>query len=328
MNTLELTKLVSKYLAPIHFGKVRDSFQVPGDETLRLVITQDRRSIFDFKLGDVAPKIGEVLNATNIFFRLRMTEKGIPHDLVAFGSDIDKFLPNELRNIPDLHKRGLIVRELEMYPIECVQRKYLTGGGFDIYSNAANNRTLCGHILPEGLQNGSLLPSILFTPTTKAEMGHDLPMDFNVVRSDYPLLEEATRKLFHLVDSLVTKTNQFIWVDGKAEGGIDPLTGQFAWGDEVGTFDSSRIWRVCDYAKWPEEMPKAYDKEELRQWGRSIGIHARNPLLDSDIEYVRGLRIPDDVQYRTKMRAFEYFRSISGYSLSEFQKRIMRISYP
>jgi phosphoribosylaminoimidazole-succinocarboxamide synthase len=328
MTVEELTALVSQCLEPIHSGKVRDTYRVfgPNGELWRLIIVTDRRSIFDFKLDFTVPGVGEILNATNIFFRRKMNEVNIAHDMIACGSGLDVFLPEELRNLPDLQKRGMLVKELQMYPVECVARNYLTGSGWDIYSNPKSQRLLCGHLLPQGLSNGSALDKMLFTPTTKATIGHDLPLDVGVVRHDYPTLGDDTLKLFNFVDEFVKKTNRFMWVDGKAEGGIDPDTGMFVWGDELGSFDSCRVWVTNEYRRvWPEKVPSSYDKEILRNWGREMGIKELDPTSDEDKKLVLSMKAPEEVIKTSRMRALEFFYSLTNLSCADFQRVKMLI---
>jgi phosphoribosylaminoimidazole-succinocarboxamide synthase len=322
MSVDTLVELVSKHLPLLHSGKVRDSFRVfgPNDGRWRLILVTDRRSIFDFKLGFVIPEIGEILNATNIFFRKKMTGAGIPHDMLACGAELDRYLPNALQNLPALQKRGMLVKELQMYPVECVARQYLTGSAWDMYSEEDSNQVLCGHILRRGLVNGSPLQSILFTPTTKAEKGHDIPLNVREVNREYPLLEDQALDLFSFVSDLIEKTNRFVWVDGKAEGGVDPDTGLFTWADEVGTFDSSRIWASNEYHKvWPGKVPASYDKENLRTWGREVGINKLDPLSDGDKEHVLGLTAPEEIIATARTRAFDFFFDLTGYSCADFQ---------
>lgn len=326
MDVNELIELVSTHLEPLHSGKVRDSFRVfgPNRELWRLIIVTDRRSIFDFKLGFTVPQIGEILNVTNIFFRNEMDIHGIEHDMVAYGCAMDRFLPSDLR-IPDVQKRGMLVRELDMIPVECVARNYLTGTGLTQYKN--NKNFVCGQDLGSDLINGSPLQTITFTPTTKADKGHDLPMDVKEVFEAYPDLEGQTVQMFHLVDSVISQTKRFMWVDGKAEGGIDPVTGRFVWGDEIGTFDSSRIWVANEYnQKWPDSIPTSYDKQLLREWGKTEGIDGLDPENELHAKLVLELIAPENIIYQSRVRALEYFRSLSHYSCRDFQQNVMGIA--
>jgi phosphoribosylaminoimidazole-succinocarboxamide synthase len=326
----EVPKLLEKvgtHLRHLHSGKVRESFRLrqKNGRKLRLVIVTDRRSIFDFKLGFEVEKVGMILNATNIYYRSQLDEAGIKHDLVASGTAIDSYLPEELRGDPELWKRAVVVYELDMLPVEIVVRNYLTGTGHGQYK--AEDGVVCGQQLPPGLRDGSKLPGLLYTPTTKALVGHDKPLSVDEVDVRYPYLRAKAFELFGLVRADVERLDRFIWVDGKAEGGIDPLTGEFVWGDEIGTPDACRIWRKAEYDKcWPQgKLPSPFDKELVRNWGRAYGIDKFIPENPEHQQYVRGLRPTRDELYRMMLRNFEFFDQTKFLTYEAFQHLRMGI---
>jgi len=130
--TNELSKALTATLGPSRQGKVRDTYTLPGHSDKLLVVATDRISIFDFVLGALVPDKGAVLTAMTVFW-LNALFADIKHHLVAFGKGIDGYLPENLRNNADLQGRALVVKKLEMLPIECVVRGYLTGSGWTAY---------------------------------------------------------------------------------------------------------------------------------------------------------------------------------------------------
>ncbi len=324
-----LIRLVRRNLPHLHSGKVRESFQLPsvGNTRMRLVIVTDRRSIFDFKLGFVVPGVGMVLNATNIYYRSLLDNAGIKHDLIASGVAIDEHLKSspKLCGIPELWKRAIVVRELEMIPVECIARNYLTGSGWEQYEE--HNGIVCGHQLPPGLLNGSKLPEFICTPSTKALVGHDMPIPIQDFRVDYPAyLEEKTLEVMGLVRDDVQHLGTFICADGKAEGGIDPESGEFRWGDEIGTPDACRVWNTAEYREaWPAKLPSPYDKELIRNWGRELGVHKLDPKSPKDQRYVRALRPSEDQIYPMGLRYLNYFFRTKHMTLVEYQNERMGI---
>ncbi len=302
-----------------HSGKSRDSFLFTHEgRQLRLVYTTDRRSIFDMRLGFPIEGIGIVLNAFNLSWRRKLDEANILHDLVASGSAIDTYLPDQLRSNIELWQRAIVVRDLDMIPVEVVLRRYLTGSGWTSYKDTGS---VCGQILPAGLRKGERLEHFLHTPTDKAESGHDLPLSASVVDAAYPLLSREAEKLFTLLEQGIPQTSYLFFVDGKAEGGIDRTTNTFYWGDEIGTPDCCRFWRRADYeAAWPNDVPDGYDKEPLRDWGRRVGINRFDPESDGDQAEAYSEIAPRDIRYRLLQRYREVFWQFTGMSVTDFGK--------
>lgn len=157
-------------LTRVHQGKVRDTYALPDHPDLMLVYASDRISVFDFVLPALVVQKGETLTALNVWWCDEVLRDVFPHDLVAFGPKIDVYLPETTRDNAKLWRRAVVVRKLEMLPIEAIVRGYLTGSGLASYQKTG---MVCGHILPNGLTDGSQLPRPIFTPSTKALVGHD-----------------------------------------------------------------------------------------------------------------------------------------------------------
>jgi phosphoribosylaminoimidazole-succinocarboxamide synthase len=313
----------------IHQGKVRDTYEVPdrfqkSGCRVRLVIATDRVSVFDFPLDAEIPDKGEILVAMNIFWRNAI--EGIPHDLVAYGVGIDEYLPIELRNNPVLQRRATIIRELLMLPIEGVVRGYLTGSALKAY-NKTLPHVYCGHILPNGLSNWSKLETPLFTPTTKAEKGHDEPIDYREVRNRYGMEPERLSLELYGFGRIAAEKQGIIVVDTKFEFGMQ---GDLCFlADEVLTPDSSRYLERSDFEASSREgrQPKSYDKQFVRDFAASIGINGEklDPTDDEDRAHVFAQRIPAEIVNATSATYHEIFGKITGQSLLEFQEGSMGI---
>ena len=155
-------------LTLFHRGKVRDTYDL-GDDRL-LVVATDGISIFDFVLNAIVPQKGMVLTAMNHFWLRRLESAGVETHLIAAGASIDQHLPEAYRGNSELQARALVVRKLDMIPVEFIARGYLTGSAFTEYMKAGK---VCGHELKQGLQDGDDLSEPIDTPTTKAMEGKD-----------------------------------------------------------------------------------------------------------------------------------------------------------
>lgn len=136
-------------------GKVRDTFGLPGHPDLLLQWATDRLSIYDFVLGGTIPDKGAVLTALTVFWLDEVLRGKCNHHMVAFGAGIDEYLPEPLQNNPGLQKTALVVRHLDVVPVEGVCRGYLTGSGWEKYRM---DKPVCGHVLGPGLNDGARLP--------------------------------------------------------------------------------------------------------------------------------------------------------------------------
>ncbi|HEY2223538.1 phosphoribosylaminoimidazolesuccinocarboxamide synthase [Actinomycetospora sp.] len=245
-------------------GKVRDLYEVDG-ETL-LLVASDRISAFDHVLSTPIPDKGRVLTALSVFwFGLLGSGPGSSssdaaappaHHLVAVR---DERIPEEVRG------RALLVRRLEMVPVECVARGYLAGSGTTDYRR---DGAICGVPLPDGLTEASMLPAPIFTPATKAAAGeHDENVSFaHVAEQVGPdlagALRDATLSIYER-GSAYAASRGIILADTKLEFGVDP-SGALVLGDEVLTPDSSRFWPADAYE--PGVPQPSFDKQYVRDW--------------------------------------------------------------
>jgi phosphoribosylaminoimidazole-succinocarboxamide synthase len=322
-------RLADAGLRRIHQGKVRDTYEIPNYPGLLLVVATDRLSIFDIVLpGRVLDK-GKVLTALTVFW-LEEVFSGVCHHLKVYGRNIDLFLPLSLRGDQELMARALIVEKLNIYPVECVARGYLTGSGWRSYRETG---VVCGHQLPSGLYDGSVLPEPIFTPATKAQEGHDEPLTAEEVAKEYGTrLEIMTLWIYSTALNYALKRG-IILADTKFEWGSSSRD-SCVLGDEVLTPDSSRFW---DKEEWREaagrrRSPKGFDKEPVRQWGMTVstpfgkGINQLEPNNSRHLAFIeQDLKIPQSVLHETTERYLEIFERLTGKSLPTFHKEIMGI---
>ncbi|MBF0817212.1 phosphoribosylaminoimidazolesuccinocarboxamide synthase [Microbacterium paludicola] len=243
-------------------GKVRDLYR-PADETdtRMLVVASDRVSAFDHVLSPGIPGKGELLTTLSLWW----------FDQLA-GADGGTPVPNHLTGEPapdEVAGRAMIVRSLDMLPIECVVRGYLTGSGWAEYRAEG---TVCGIALPEGLQDGDRLPEPIYTPAFKAPMGeHDENISFErsvelVGAERAAQLRDTSLEIYHRA-AATAETRGLILADTKFEFGLDE-DGVLRLADEVLTSDSSRYW---DAEAWrtgstPTERMASFDKQIVRNW--------------------------------------------------------------
>ncbi len=254
-------------------GKVRDLY-VPegatglGDADAVLVVASDRVSAFDHVLEPGIPGKGELLTALSLWWFDQLDD--VPNHLVpdhALSSDGD----GVVERIPaEVSGRAMLVKPLDMFPIECVVRGYLTGSGWAEYQAS---RSVCGIPLPDGLSNGDRLPEPLYTPAWKAPLGeHDENISFErTVELVGPQIAEELRRLSLQVYSraaAIAEERGVIIADTKFEFGADRATGEITLADEVLTSDSSRYWDARVYATAPtaEQRMASFDKQIVRDW--------------------------------------------------------------
>ena len=305
-------------------GKVRNTYFLPSELELLLSFATDRISIFDFVLPTVVPFKGEGLTALNIFWRKNVLGDLVTHDLVAYGVDIDQYLSEDLRGIPELQKRALVIRKLDMLPVEAVVRGYLTGSGLTAYRK---DSVICGHALPEGLDDGAELPYPIFTPTTKAEEGHDEHVDADSVCKKHGFaIERASLQLYELARRFA-RDRGIVLADTKFEFGREKHS-ELVLCDEVFTPDSSRFW---DLKAWQESRtkrssPPSLDKQYVRNEGKRLGVDKRDPLVAGDDEWVHRLEFsPEVVEMTTRIYRYGFWR-LAGKKLEAFQRADMGIA--
>jgi phosphoribosylaminoimidazole-succinocarboxamide synthase len=280
-------------------GKVRELYAV-GDDHL-LLVASDRISAYDFVLDSPILDKGRVLTAMSVFWFGQLADV-LPNHLVAYD---DPRIPAEVRG------RALLVRRLDMLPVEAVARGYLTGSG---YSDYRRTGAVCGVELPAGLPESAKLPSPIFTPATKAELGeHDENVSFEVVaeqigRKRAEEVREATLAVYRRGAEFAAERG-ILLADTKFEFGIDG-SGALVLADEVLTPDSSRYWPAEGYE--PGHAQPSFDKQYVRDWltgpdsGWDRSSNTQPPAL------------PDAVVSATRARYVEAYERISGLSLKDW----------
>ena len=281
---------------PQKSGKVRDVFDL-GDKLL-MVVT-DRISAFDVILPCGVPDKGKVLNQLSLFW---LEFFGVKNHLIT--ANVDEY-PAELQPYKeDLRGRSMLVKKVDMVPVECIARGYLTGSGWKEYQKSG---TVNGEKLRAGYENASKLDEVLFTPTTKAEIGdHDEAIDYEQTKA---LVGEATAKLLRdTTTGLYRKAADYaaqhgiIIADTKFEFGKD-ADGSLILADEVLTPDSSRFWPQASYKVGAN--PPSLDKQYVRDWLDSINFNHQPP----------GPVLPDDVIARTREIYVKAYEDLSGKKL-------------
>ena len=256
----------------VYSGKVRDLYESedPKLNHLILVVASDRVSAFDHVLEPAIPNKGKYLTTLTNWWFDRLDVANHTTDEVA--------VPAEVAG------RGTIAKKLEMFPIECVVRGYISGSGWKEYETSG---TVCGIKLPEGLHFGGKLPEPIFTPAYKAPMGeHDENITFERVIEligveNANALRDLSISVFKKASELAEHAG-LILADTKFEFGIDPATGAITLGDEVLTPDSSRFWSK---AAWDRgERKDSFDKQIVRNWlAENWNQQGNPPSLPNDV---------------------------------------------
>jgi phosphoribosylaminoimidazole-succinocarboxamide synthase len=281
-------------------GKVRELYRI-DDETLLFVAT-DRISAYDYILDSEIPDKGRILTAMSVFF---FDYVSAPNHLA--GPADDERIPQEVLG------RALVVQELEMMPVECVARGYLTGSGLVDYQKTGK---VSGHALPPGLSEASKFIQPLFTPATKAELGqHDENITYNdvielvgAVRANQ-LRERTMQTYIQGADQALTKG--IIVADTKFEFGVDKH-GNLRLADEVLTPDSSRYWRADEFQEGVAQQ--SFDKQFVRNWltGPESGWDRNGDKPPP--------ALPPDIVDATRARYIEAYERISGLKFSDWIK--------
>jgi len=238
-------------------GKVRDLYVRDDEPQLVLMVASDRVSAFDHVLEPGIPGKGALLTQLSTWWFEQLAD--MPNHL-ADAAGVDA--PAELAD------RSMVVKRLEMYPVECVVRGYLSGSGWLEYQES---QSVCGIALPAGLSDGDRLPEPIYTPAWKAPMGeHDENISFErtveLVGNDVAVaLRDASLDVFARA-SAIAETRGVILADTKFEFGADPETGALVLADEVLTSDSSRYWDAELYAAGGPGRLASFDKQIVRNW--------------------------------------------------------------
>jgi phosphoribosylaminoimidazole-succinocarboxamide synthase len=274
----------------LHSGKVRDLYRL--EDGRLLMVASDRISAFDFILDTVIPDKGAILTQMSLWWFEQLSEL-VPHHIVS-------------TDVPAAVKgRAVVCEALDMFPVECVARGYLTGSGLVDYRRTGE---VCGVALPDGLVDGSRLPEPIFTPATKAAVGdHDENVSYDavvqVVGEDTAAeLRTLTLAIYRRAES-IARDRGIILADTKLEFGSRP-DGTIVLGDEVLTPDSSRFWPADLWQ--PGRSQPSYDKQIVRDWltspesGWSRDSGAPPPPL------------PESVVERTRAKYIEAFEKLTG----------------
>lgn len=236
----------------LYSGKVRDLYAPDGRDDQLLLVASDRISAFDFILDPPIPDKGAVLTQLSLWWFEQLSDL-VPNHVVS----------TEVPSV--VEGRAVLVQRLDMVPVECVARAYLTGGGLREYQA---DGTVSGLSLPAGLRDGDRFDEVLFTPSTKAPVGeHDEPMSFEAVVAEVGA--ERAEELRDLTTRILARGNEIaaergiLIADTKVEFGVD-ATGALVLADEVLTPDSSRFWPADQWE--PGHTQPSYDKEFVREW--------------------------------------------------------------
>lgn len=244
-------------LEPQYEGKVRDMFDL-GDSLL--IVTTDRISAFDVVMDDLVPGRGVVLNVMSLAWFARFADL-VPNHVIT--ADPREFPAPFNRHAEELGGRSVLVHKAERFPVECVVRGYIAGSGWKSYRQ---DGTICGYELPPGLNLAAALPEPLFTPSTKADTGHDENIPFSTVvqmigQKDADTLQELSLTLYR-EGAEYARPRGVILADTKFEFGR--VNGRITLIDEVLTPDSSRFWPAAEHR--PGEDPPSWDKQILRSY--------------------------------------------------------------
>ena len=262
-------------------GKVREIFELDSERLL--LVASDRISTFDVVLPTEIPDKGRVLTGLSGFWFAR-TREIVPNHLLALRAD----------------GRSTECRRLEMLPLECVVRGYLTGSGWKDYEATG---AVCGHQLAEGLRDSDKLPEPIFTPATKAQEGHDENIDRAraaelVGQERFDEVERVSLELYGFASAYAAERG-ILLADTKFEFGLDEA-GRLVLGDEAFTPDSSRFWPADEYE--PGRPQPSFDKQFVRDYCETLGWDKTPPGPD----------LPDEVVAGSRARYVEAFERLTG----------------
>ncbi len=290
-----------KSIRPIKEGKVREIYD-NGDSLI--MVATDRISCFDVILKNTIRKKGTVLTQMSSFW-FNMTSDILPNHMISTDvEDMPAFFQK-----PEFDGSSMLCRKLQMLPIECIVRGYLTGSGWDSYQKTGK---VCGIELPEGLEESEKLPNPIYTPSTKAELGdHDENISFEqsivCLEKHFPGKgEEYARKLRDCTIALYKKcadyarTRGIIIADTKFEFGLDEK-GNIVLGDEMLTPDSSRFWPADGYE--PGHPQPSFDKQFARDW---LKAHPGNDWT-----------LPEEIVEKTIEKYLQAYELLTGKKLGE-----------
>jgi len=297
MTTIPATAIPG--LTLLGSGKVRERYAV-GDDRI-LLVASDRISAFDVVLPTPIPDKGRVLTALTDFW-LDLLGDVVPNHRVT--TDVDAFPAELAPAADDLRGRAMLCRRAEVLPIECIARGYLAGSGWKEYRSQG---TVTGIALPDGLVESSELPEPIYTPSTKAEEGHDENIPFaeteRLIGAELAArVRDATLELYGRARDHA-RDRGILLADTKFEFGL--VDGELTLIDEVLTPDSSRFWPADDYE--PGRGQASFDKQYVRDW-----------LAEHDWDRTPpGPQLPDEIVGRTRERYLTAYQRLTGRPLPE-----------
>jgi phosphoribosylaminoimidazole-succinocarboxamide synthase len=284
-------------------GKVRDIYEA-GEDAL-LLVASDRISAFDVVLPTPIPDKGRVLTGLSLFWFAQTEDLVANHVITAERSRF----PEPFSNDAELSGRATLVKRAEVVPVECVARGYLSGSGWKQYREEGH---VCGVPLPEGLVESDRLPEPIFTPTTKAATGHDLPLTPEETAELIGVglaekLKELTLTIYERAASVALERG-IILADTKFEFGL--AGGELILIDEVGTPDSSRFWPADRFE--PGRGQPSFDKQFVRDWLDASGWDHEPPPPE----------LPAEVAERTAATYEEAYERITGEPFARYRSRM------
>ena len=277
-------------------GKVREMYDLGGD---LLMVASDRISTYDAVHPTPIPDKGKVLTGLSVLW-FGLTEGIVGNHFISATDGV----PDDLRG------RALRVQRLKMLPVECVVRGYITGSGWKDYKATGK---VSGLTLPEGLQESDKLPEPLYTPSTKAETGHDEPISYEEtveLLGNEDLAARVRDVSIEVYNAVADHARErgVILADTKFEFGLD-VDGNLVLGDEVCTPDSSRFWPADEYE--PGRGQASFDKQYVRDWASGTGWDKSPPAPE----------IPDEVVQQTRARYVKAYELLAGEPFSAWVER-------
>lgn len=277
-------------------GKVRNVYDL-GDKLL--IIVTDRISAFDVIFPNLIPNKGKVLNSISEFW-FDYTKDVVGNHVIT--TDVTQYPDGLSQFKEELRGRSMLVKKIQMVEAECIVRGYLEGSGLKDYKNTGS---ICGIKLPEGMKQAQKLPEPIFTPSTKAQEGHDENVSFDVLADKIGV--EMANKLRDTSIALYNKANTYaeskglILADTKFEFGI--VDGKLVIADEMCTPDSSRFWAMDEYE--PGRAQKSFDKQYLRDYLEAVKWDKKPPAPV----------LPDDIVKKTEAKYIEAYERLTGRKL-------------
>ena len=296
MNNKVLLSTDFKELKLFRRGKVRDVYDL-GDKLL--IVSTDRISCFDVVLPCGIPSKGKVLTALSCFW-FDFLSNLVPNHYIS--ADVDKYPPELGKYRDTLAGRSMLVVKSRPLPLEFIVRGYLSGSGWKEYQR---QRSVCGIKLPAGLKESDKLPEIIFTPSTKAEAGHDQNVSREYV--ERMIGREAANEIARLSIKIYKKASEYAYkrgiiiADTKFEFGLH--RNKIMLIDEVLTPDSSRFWPLNAYI--PGQPQPSFDKQFVRDYLETLSWNKTPPAP----------RLPDDIIFKTAQKYLEAYRKLTGKEL-------------